>query len=353
MFLEQLLEPYTNRIMKWSHFLTQNNLSKGFEPIWYKKLCDIVIEIEEDMLLKEIFIVLRKWNNNEIILRKNIGLRSRKDTNKEIIMWKKNDENIFSIKQKKSNSKHHDEVGKHLVINEHVDNSTNLFDSPFLMDCSGCKYDISRKRKEGRCLIYIEKDIATMVKGRKILGKEANVIVKPYMTLENIISQNELVVNGNLDNFKAIDQYKMKVDSEVNDNINLCLKWLVFLIEESDAYIKLKLFISNNLSGFLDKTIIVNLGGVIQKGDDLCLDGFFGIEIIPKDSDTEKFSFEGAIKFTKNIRKAYILGLIVALVIIPCNVKIELRTDLNIVKWLYTYSLMGSIRKELDDKLYI
>lgn len=30
-----------------------------------------------------------------------------------------------------------------------------------------------------------------------------------------------------------------------------------------------------------------------------------------------------------------------------------MRTDLDVIEWLYGYSKTGSIRKELDDKLYI
>lgn len=45
--------------------------------------------------------------------------------------------------------------------------------------------------------------------------------------------------------------------------------------------------------------------------------------------------------------------MIIAIMILPCNIKIEIRTDLNIIEWLYSYCKMGSARRELDDKLYI
>ncbi|RGB21467.1 hypothetical protein C1646_787641, partial [Rhizophagus diaphanus] len=38
LFLEQLLEPYTDRLLKWSHFIRMNNLSPRFEPKWFKIL---------------------------------------------------------------------------------------------------------------------------------------------------------------------------------------------------------------------------------------------------------------------------------------------------------------------------
>ncbi|CAB4491691.1 unnamed protein product [Rhizophagus irregularis] len=103
----------------------------------------------------------------------------------------------------------------------------------------------------------------------------------------------------------------------------------------------------------IDKEVIVNLGVVIQKGEELCLDGFFGLEIIPKSSDVEKFNFEGKLAFVKNERKVYAVALIISIIILPCNIKIELRTDLKIIEWLYNYSKMGSTRRELDDKLYV
>ncbi|PKY57363.1 hypothetical protein RhiirA4_116643 [Rhizophagus irregularis] len=78
---------------------------------------------------------------------------------------------------------------------------------------------------------------------------------------------------------------------------------------------------------------------------------FFGLEIIPKSSDVEKFNFEGKLAFVKNERKVYAVALIISIIILPCNIKIELRTDLKIIGWLYNYSKMGSTRRELDDKL--
>ncbi|PKY25935.1 hypothetical protein RhiirB3_441065 [Rhizophagus irregularis] len=52
-------------------------------------------------------------------------------------------------------------------------------------------------------------------------------------------------------------------------------------------------------------------------------------------------------------KKAYAVALMVVIMILPCNVKIDLRTDLDVIEWLYEYSKIGSVRRELDDKLYI
>lgn len=34
-------------------------------------------------------------------------------------------------------------------------------------------------------------------------------------------------------------------------------------------------FIINRIKGFVDKEVIVNIGAVIQQGEEMCLDGFF------------------------------------------------------------------------------
>jgi len=89
--------------------------------------------------------------------------------------------------------------------------------------------------------------------------------------------------------------------------------------------------------------VILQVEGIIQEGTDLCLNGFFGIEVIPKNNEVNKFNFEGKIKSLK-MR-------IVALIMLPCNIILDLRTDIRIVEWLYKYSETGSMRRELDDGL--
>ncbi|UZO07728.1 uncharacterized protein OCT59_028004 [Rhizophagus irregularis] len=39
------------------------------------------------------------------------------------------------------------------------------------------------------------------------------------------------------------------------------------------------------MTRFIDKEVIVNVGAVVQKVEDLCLDGFFGFDIIPKNNE--------------------------------------------------------------------
>jgi hypothetical protein len=87
--------------MKWAHFLAKGNLFKAPEPLWYKKLSEMVIDIEEDnRSIKNNYIILRKFGEGKIILRKELPPSTRKECNKEIIMWKKGEEDMFSIKTK-------------------------------------------------------------------------------------------------------------------------------------------------------------------------------------------------------------------------------------------------------------
>ncbi|UZO22546.1 uncharacterized protein OCT59_014908 [Rhizophagus irregularis] len=85
----------------------------------------------------------------------------------------------------------------------------DISDSPFLKNCNGCEFNIGRKLNTGKCLIYIEKDIAIMIKGRKAL-ENGDSGMKPYMTKENIGRMNDIVVNEN----------------DVSNNVQNCIRWL-------------------------------------------------------------------------------------------------------------------------------
>ncbi|CAG8509039.1 15803_t:CDS:2 [Rhizophagus irregularis] len=174
LFLEQLIEPYTNRMMKWSHFLAKNNLCKGPEPLWYKKLSEMVIDVEEDdRVVKHI------TSFQEILTREN-------NTKERIIAY---------IKTKRSRSKNYDEVGKHLIVHEELENENEKFNSPFLVN-------------------------STMTKGRKIENSGDESIVKPYMTSENIEAQNESVIESNIKEVKEMDANVMLIDDNKMDSMD-------------------------------------------------------------------------------------------------------------------------------------
>ncbi|PKC59091.1 hypothetical protein RhiirA1_469935 [Rhizophagus irregularis] len=62
-----------------------------YEPIWYKMLSEKARDITK------------------------LPESSKKEKNKEFITWKKNEDIVYSIMNKKSRSKVYDEVGKHLI----------------------------------------------------------------------------------------------------------------------------------------------------------------------------------------------------------------------------------------------
>ncbi|POG73466.1 hypothetical protein GLOIN_2v1772543 [Rhizophagus irregularis DAOM 181602=DAOM 197198] len=183
----------------------------------------------------------RKFNGKDIVLRKDLPTSTRKESNKEIIMWKKGKDYIYSVKSKKSRSKNYDEVGKHLILHEDLETENTKYNSPFLMDCKG---------------------------EEKLKNNEIENVMKPYMTTENIEIQNETAIEANIGE-----------DNELKETLrNFVDEWLYTV----------------------DKEIIVNIGAVIQKGDELCLDGFLGMELIPKSSDIYKFNFDGILSVKKH-----------------------------------------------------
>ncbi|RGB41182.1 hypothetical protein C1646_752443 [Rhizophagus diaphanus] len=154
----------------------------------------------------------------------------------------------------------------------------------------------------------------TMIKGRrKVVHDGTETMLKPYMTLENIEIQNELALEENMKEIREMEAANMKIDDSIDDSVENSLIWFELCYRRWRE-------------------------AVIQQGEEMCLDGFFGLEIIPKSIDVDKFNFEGRFKSIKNEKKAYALALIIAIVILSCNIIIELRTDLNIIEWLYNYS---------------
>lgn len=151
--------------------------------------------------------------------------------------------NVFSIKYKKSNSKKYDEIGRHLIVKRELGEECNSFDSPFLIDCKGCEYNISRKIDSGKCLVYIEKDITIKIKGRKVKDNDMENMMKPYETCENINAMNDLAIEANMDVFKEKDQVIMRINNNVSDNIDICLMWLDYVIENKGMYEELREFV--------------------------------------------------------------------------------------------------------------
>ncbi|CAG8704720.1 8137_t:CDS:2 [Rhizophagus irregularis] len=132
------IEGILDRVMKWGHFLKQRNVSMRYEPIWYKMLSEKVRDITK-----------RKENNKKVVLRKELPESSKKEKNKEFITWKKNEDMVYSIMNKKSRSKVYDEVEKHLIECKVMGQDNDISDSLFLKDCNGCEFNIGRKLNTG------------------------------------------------------------------------------------------------------------------------------------------------------------------------------------------------------------
>ncbi|UZO04363.1 uncharacterized protein OCT59_024750 [Rhizophagus irregularis] len=91
----------------------------------------------------------------------------------------------------------------------------------------------------------------------------------------------------------------MMIDNNKIDNVENSMMWLEFILEDNELKETLRNFVDEWLYT-VDKEIIVNIGAVIQKGDELCLDGFLGMELIPKSSDIYKFNFDGILSVKKH-----------------------------------------------------
>ncbi|CAB4392773.1 unnamed protein product [Rhizophagus irregularis] len=355
LFVEQLMEPYTNRLLKWTHFIRHNELTPRIEPNWFRIVKQqISIVDNNNRLVIDDIKIRRSDDKKRILLRKDLDNKSKKKTNKELITWNSDNNIIYSIKSKKSRHKKYDEIGRHMVEDKDLNINNEDNNSPYLVDCKGCEYNIGRKLNKDKCFIYIEKDIAITYKGRNEKTEVGGLkTFKPYMTRENIFRQNELINKNVVKNISLDIDNNMNTDEEEEDIIDNCLKWLEFSIEKSNKYDEMLKFVTGHMKQFIDKEILLQIGAIIQKGDEWSLDGMFALEIFAKNSSVEKFNLDGKLRMVKNVKKVYIIALIVAIIILPCNISLDLRIDLAIAEWLTKYSKIGSTRRELDDNLYI
>ncbi|POG80965.1 hypothetical protein GLOIN_2v1763910 [Rhizophagus irregularis DAOM 181602=DAOM 197198] len=237
MFVEQLIEPYTDKMMKWTHFLKENGLALRIEPKWFKIVRDRITingilerELCNEMLIKRMELDdTKKVRNSE-----DHSDKSRKETNKEIITWKdpKSSNNIY------------------------------------------------------------KKDLATTIPGRWEKDNVDVKYIKPYRSLEYIDKRNASVQNMSNSNKEKLIINDMIIDRDKNKLRANAKFWLNRVIEETGIYENLNNFIERDFFDFTDKEIFLQIGAIIQKGPDLNLDGFFGIEIFAKNSKEEKFSIE-------------------------------------------------------------
>ncbi|PKY32299.1 hypothetical protein RhiirB3_450385 [Rhizophagus irregularis] len=181
MFLEDILEADGITLLKWKHLCKEQGLNmKGKIPKWFKNLEYKLLADESGQVrkIKNEFVGQSQKENIHV----NLFDENEKQDKNSIITW--NDEGeypIFSIDRKRSQSKKYKRIGIHLIL---VGDHYNLNNSPRLEECKGCYRDISRKKGNNECLIYIENEIS-----RKIDRRKEENDIKPYETLNNIIKK--------------------------------------------------------------------------------------------------------------------------------------------------------------------
>ncbi|GES99155.1 hypothetical protein GLOIN_2v1478197 [Rhizophagus clarus] len=155
---------------------------KGKIPKWFKKIKD-EITLPNSRELKD------KYKNNNM-RRKELQTLIYDEHEPlgmhELIRWNDQQGNIiFGENKKKSKRKEYKRIGLHLIT--HPDSLIQYDDSPTLIKCKGCEKNIGKSKDQ--CLIYLEnKHNSRIIKKRTEGGK-----IKPYETLRNIATKNEIL----------------------------------------------------------------------------------------------------------------------------------------------------------------
>ncbi|CAB4378361.1 unnamed protein product [Rhizophagus irregularis] len=114
-------------------------------------------------------------------------------------------------------------------------------------------------------MIYIEKDIALTIKGRIVNDEKDQKVYKPYMTSENIYLRNEIVSKDKITDLYVKKSSEMKIDSVMDDMVFNSMKWIEFIMEKSDAYDIIKNFVLGKMKQFVDKEVVLQIGGMYRK----------------------------------------------------------------------------------------
>lgn len=137
-----------------------------------------------------------------------------------------------------------------------LQDNNETYNSPFLIDCKGCEYNMSKKKyANDRYMIYIEKEVAVLIKGKWDKSVDGKKFIKPYMSLENLVNRNERVVVENMERLNDIIDTDMRVDNKVEILRENSRKWLNFLFEKEGIYSMLNDIINFNLRILLIKKL--------------------------------------------------------------------------------------------------
>jgi hypothetical protein len=229
LFLDQMIDQTKNNILKWSHFIKENNGSlKGKQPDWYEIIKKKVTKEENSRELKDIY-KLNTSEQNRVIGYKDRNFKIGHD--KSILSWNSLDnEIIFSKYKKKSQSKDpkKTQIGYHLIP---YGNNVDENESPFLKQCTGCNQNIIKKgfqNKEDCCLIYINVNSSRVIPYRNIITNEEK-FIKPFESLSNSIIKNENYSSKVfIDEEEGEDVEYNEVIDDINNKLHIEAEDLVF-----------------------------------------------------------------------------------------------------------------------------
>lgn len=175
--------------MKWKHFLIENDLNlKGKVPRWFKRIEEVIIEDHLMRKIKDKYIESEK-NFKEIHIK--LYDEDEKINKNDVISWNNNQGfPIFGMDKKKSRSKNLKRIGYHMKIKDEG-GGVDIDNSPELVRCKGYDKNIKKKFKEGEekfCLIYLNNQDSRIIRKRA-----EGQVIKPYESLRNIMSKNDIV----------------------------------------------------------------------------------------------------------------------------------------------------------------
>ncbi|EXX73798.1 hypothetical protein GLOIN_2v1771092 [Rhizophagus irregularis DAOM 181602=DAOM 197198] len=345
MFLEDLLEADGITLLKWKHLCKEQGLNmKGKIPKWFKNLEHKLLADESGQVrkIKNEFIGQSQKENIHV----NLFDENEKQDKSSIITWNdKGEFPIFSIDRKKSQSKKYKRIGIHLIlVGDHYD----LHNSPRLEECKGCYRNISKKKGNNECLIYIENEIS-----RKIDRRKEENDIKPYETLNNIIKKNEWLRSYTIEE---------KRDELYNKKIELIDKIIKTNEENFTKLIKNSIFEENQLNLETKQRFCI-LIDIKKKKWDINVEGkrIYSYNVIwkifvldTKGNTNEELIFLANHECNnENEFKLILRSIIVGILLISENSEVILGINEKVNRLIFEFINNFSNRKKIDSEFYL
>ncbi|GBB89064.1 hypothetical protein RclHR1_15710005 [Rhizophagus clarus] len=306
---------------------------KGKIPKWFKKIKD-EITLPNSRELKD------KYKNNNM-RRKELQTLIYDEHEPlgmhELIRWNDQQGNIiFGENKKKSKRKEYKRIGLHLIT--HPDSLIQYDDSPTLIKCKGCEKNIGKSKDQ--CLIYLEnKHNSRIIKKRTEGGK-----IKPYETLRNIATKNEIL---------------RKYSEEEIENIayNNKIETIDLIIKASEKVItNLKNNIIEKEFKIMDIMISVKKGKkhISEKG--IKTYSFYVTWRIKDYYDDNDDIWNSTMKFLERkeqISRIWLKSIIIALILVKEKGTINLILDPIVARPINDFLNNRNERRRLDNEHYI